>query len=148
MFYVVKRNTFLISEIRFTYKFVIPDTKTKQNIFLKFLKYWPNSHDFNKLVIKAKMHPKIYFLKFSLLYENTIWFLALRNLTVCMKQIFFLMFWWKPGILIPNLYFYDIKIQINIKQNLVEKYTKELQFQNKNFFLIFSFPFLGPDPAI
>jgi hypothetical protein len=44
--------------------------------------------------------------------------------------------------------FYDIKIEINIKQNLVEKYTKELQFQNKNFFLIFSFPFLGPDPAI
>ena len=60
------------------------------------------------------------------------------------------MFWWKPGILIPNLYFYDIKIQINIKQNLVEKYTKELQFQNKNFFfnIFISFSFLGSDPAI
>jgi hypothetical protein len=48
------------------------------------------------------------------------------------------------------LYFYDIKIQINIKQNLVEKYTKELQFQNKKFFfnIFFSFSFLGPDPAI
>jgi hypothetical protein len=32
-----KENTFLISEIRFTYKFVIPDIKTKQNkIFVVF----------------------------------------------------------------------------------------------------------------
>ena len=31
-----------------------------------------NSRDFNKLVIKAEMHAKIYFLKFSLLYDNTI----------------------------------------------------------------------------
>jgi len=57
------------------YKFVIPDTKTKQIyiFFLEFMKYWPNSRDFNKLVIKAKMHAKTYiFLKFSLLYENTI----------------------------------------------------------------------------
>jgi hypothetical protein len=30
-------------------------------IFLEFLKYWPSSHDFNKLVIKAKMHAKIFF---------------------------------------------------------------------------------------
>jgi hypothetical protein len=29
-------------------------------------------------------------------------------------------FWRKSGILIPDLYFYDIKIQTNIKQNLVE----------------------------
>jgi hypothetical protein len=50
------------------------------------------------------------------------------------------MFRRKPDILIPNLYFYEIKIQINIKQNLVEKYTEELQFQNI-FFLIFSFFF-------
>jgi hypothetical protein len=24
------------------------------------LKYWPNPHDFNKLVIKVKMHAKVY----------------------------------------------------------------------------------------
>jgi hypothetical protein len=30
-------------------------------IFLEFLKYWHSSHDFNKLVIKAKMHAKTYF---------------------------------------------------------------------------------------
>jgi hypothetical protein len=57
---VYKRTTFLISAIRFTYKFIIQDIKTKQNIFLIFLKYWPSSRDFNKLVIKAKMHANIY----------------------------------------------------------------------------------------
>jgi hypothetical protein len=31
------------------------------------------------------------------------------------------MFLRKPGILIPNVYFYDVKIQTNIKQNLVKK---------------------------
>jgi hypothetical protein len=48
--------------------------------------------------------------------------LTLRDLVVCMKQKK-IMFWRKPGILIPDLYFYGLKIQINIKQNLVEKYT-------------------------
>jgi hypothetical protein len=41
------------------------------------------------------------------------------------------MFWRKPGILIPNVYFYDVKIQTNIKQNLVKKYVEESQiFEN------------------
>jgi hypothetical protein len=44
------------------------------------------------------------------------------------------MFWRKPGILIPDVYFYDVKMQINIKQNLVEKYAEELQIF-KNIFL-------------
>jgi hypothetical protein len=44
------------------------------------------------------------------------------------------MFWQKPGILIPDLYFYGIKIQTNIKKNLVEKYIEKLQFQNKKIF--------------
>ena len=51
---IKKKTTFLISGIRLTYKFVIPNTKRKQNIFLIFLKYGPSSHDFNKLVIKAQ----------------------------------------------------------------------------------------------
>jgi hypothetical protein len=67
---VYKRTIVLISGIRFTCKFVIPDIKRKQNNFFEFLKYWPSSRDFNKLVIKAKMHAKTFFLKFSLLYEN------------------------------------------------------------------------------
>jgi hypothetical protein len=69
---VYVKNIFLISGIRFTYKFVIPYTKRGQKDFLEFLKYWPSSHGLNKLVIKAKMHANTYivFLKFPLLCEN------------------------------------------------------------------------------
>jgi hypothetical protein len=41
------------------YKVVTPYTKKKKN--LKFLKYWPSSRDFNKLVIKANMYANTYF---------------------------------------------------------------------------------------
>jgi hypothetical protein len=41
------------------YKFIILDTKRKKKIGY-FLKHWPSSHGFNKLVIKAKMHAKTY----------------------------------------------------------------------------------------
>jgi len=44
------------------------------------------------------------------------------------------MFWRKPGILIPDVYFYYVKIQINFKQNLVEKYAEELQIFKNIFF--------------
>jgi len=50
---------------------------------------------------------------------------SLRDLAVCMKQKHF--FLRKPGILILDLYFYGIKIQTNIKQNLVEKYGEKSQ---------------------
>jgi uncharacterized protein involved in tolerance to divalent cations len=53
-------------------------------------------------------------------------FLALRDLAVCVKTIFFSMFWWKPGILISDLFLYGVKIQTNIKQNLIEKYAEKL----------------------
>jgi hypothetical protein len=47
--------------------------------------------------------------------------------------------------LIPDLYLYGIKIQINIKQNSVTKYTGKLQIFSKIFFLkIFG---TRPDPA-
>jgi hypothetical protein len=63
----VKKPVFLISGIRFTYKFVIPNIKRKQKDFLEFLKYWPSSHGLNKQVIKAKMHANTYIvLKFPL----------------------------------------------------------------------------------
>jgi len=62
---VYVKKTFLISGKRFMYKLVIPRTK---RFFLEFLKYWPSSHDLNKLVIKAKMHANTYIvLKFLLL---------------------------------------------------------------------------------
>jgi len=61
-----------------TYKVVTLDIKRKQNnFFLKFFKYWPNSRDFNKLVIKAKMHANTYFWNFLFLYSNTIWFIII-----------------------------------------------------------------------
>jgi len=43
------------------YKVVTSNTKTKNIYFLEFLKYWPSSRDFNKLVIKVKMHVNTYF---------------------------------------------------------------------------------------
>jgi hypothetical protein len=59
---VYKRTIVLISGIRFTCKFVPRILKDKQNkIFVVFLKFWPCSLDFNKLVIKAKMHAKTLF---------------------------------------------------------------------------------------
>jgi hypothetical protein len=65
------KNIFLISGIRFTYKFIIQILKEDKRIFLEFLKYWPSSHGSNKLVVTAKVHTNTYiFLKFSLLYEN------------------------------------------------------------------------------
>ena len=146
---VYKRNTFWISGIRFTYKFVISDIKTKQNIFWIFLKYWPSSRDFNKLVIKAKMHAKAFFFwSFLCCMKIEYEFLALRDLAVCKKTktcFFFLMFWQKQGILILDLYFYDVKIQTNIKQNLVEKYVEELQIFKNIFFE--NFFWTGLDPA-
>jgi len=61
---IIKRTTFLISRMCLTYKRIILNIKRKQNrFFLLFLKYWPSSHDFNKLVIKAKMHAKTFFFK-------------------------------------------------------------------------------------
>jgi hypothetical protein len=42
------------------YKFVIPNLKEDKKDFLEFLKYWPSSHGFNKLVIKAEMHVNTY----------------------------------------------------------------------------------------
>jgi len=51
-------------------------------------------------------------------------FFSLRDLDVCMKQTniyIYFMFWQKLSILILDLYFYSIKIQTNIKQNLEGK---------------------------
>jgi len=64
----------LILRIRLTYKFIIFDIKINRLIFLVFLKYRSNSHEFNKLVIKSKNACKyiyiyIYFLNF-LYFKN------------------------------------------------------------------------------
>jgi hypothetical protein len=51
------------------------------------------------------------------------------------KTIFF---YEKLSILIPDLYFYSIKIRTNIKKILVEKYAGKSQFFQKNFFVFFN----------
>jgi len=62
---VYKRTTFLISGIRFTYKFVIPDIKTSKNIcyfsmhfgfnnqFIKVMRTWPIFQKIKKIYILA-----------------------------------------------------------------------------------------------
>ena len=90
------------------------------------------------------MHANTYFLKFSLLYENTIWWFFLETWSYAWKQkhlllLLFLMSWWKPGILILDLYLYNIKIQTDIDQNAVKnlrKITDFLKYFLKNFFLV------------
>ena len=43
------------------YKVIILDIKRKQNNFFEIFEILARSRDFNKLVIKAKMHANIYF---------------------------------------------------------------------------------------
>ena len=52
------------------------------------------------------------------------------------NKIYFFMFCRKPGILIPDLYFYNIKIQTNIDQNALKKYAGNHKF-SENIFLNF-----------
>jgi hypothetical protein len=47
----------------------------------------------------------------------------------------------KPGILIPDLYLYNIKIQTNINQNAVKNIRKNHKFFEKIFGICFG---LGP----
>jgi len=51
------------------------------------------------------------------------------------------MSWQKLGILIPDLYIYNIKIQIDIDQNTVKKYTRKSQIFLKKIRIFFG---LGP----
>jgi len=58
-----------------------------------------------------------------------LFFLFLRDLTVCMKTKHFYFYFFdvlikKQGILIPDLYLYNIKIQTDIDQNAVTNLQK------------------------
>ena len=73
------------------YKFLILDTNRKQNNFLVFLKQRPNSHSFNKLVIKSKNTCKyIYFLNFymELRYDFFYIFERLDRMQIKIKIVF------------------------------------------------------------
>jgi len=62
-------------------------------------------------------------------------FFVLRDLAVCMKTKYF--FLRKPGILIPDLYLYSIKIQTNIDQNAVKNIQENHKFFEKKFRIFF-----------
>jgi len=83
-------------------------------------------------------------------------FLALRHLTVCTKiffsffQFFFVFwkFWWKPGILIPDLYFYDIKYKPILSKKKHKSKSEEISNIEKYFFLFnFFLKWAAPDPT-
>ena len=110
---------FLISGIRFTYKFTIPDTKIKQNkIFCCFFEILANVL---LTLINWLLKPKCN-LKYCFFWhmKNTIWCFRFETLFRMHKNIFFLFFLHcffcifgsfcrKPGILIPDLYFLRCK---------------------------------------
>jgi len=51
----------------------------------------------------------------------------------------------KSCILIPDLYLYDIKIQTNIKQNLIEKFAGKSQIFLKGFLIFFGLGWTWPN---
>jgi hypothetical protein len=137
----------LISEIYLTYKAVTPNIKRKQNNF--FWNFW-NIDLVLVTLINWLFKPKcmlihIFFEIFLVIWKyNMIFF---RDLSVCIKIHFFYfsMFWRKPGILIPDLYLYSIKIQTIIDQNTVKRFGKITNFWN-NLFLKKCFFFrVGPN---
>jgi hypothetical protein len=68
----------LISGIHLTYKVVILDIKRKQNNFFGIFEILASSRDFNKLVIKAKIRDKTFFLyiwRYNMIFFIIIYFL-------------------------------------------------------------------------
>jgi hypothetical protein len=75
---------------------------------------------------------------FFVVWKYDMIFVSLRDLVVYMKTRHFLLFFHinvfaifqrKPGILIPDLYLYSIKIQTNIKQNWYKIHGKITNFE-------------------
>ena len=100
-------------------------------------------------LLKSKCMLKhiIFFFKIFFLWKYNVIFFLFKRLAVCMKTkyifLIFLMFWWKSGILILNLYLYSIKIQTNINQNIVKHLRKNIT----NFKWFFEFFWDRPDSA-
>jgi len=130
---------FLISGIRFTYKFVILDTKTKQHKIFVVFEILANVL---LTLINWLLKPKC-MLKplFFWCMKNTIWFFSFETLGRMHKNIFFLFFNFfaflevlmKTGYFNTEIVFLWCKIQIDINKNDVEKYTgKFVTFWNKH----------------
>ena len=135
----------LISGTRLTYKIITPDIKRKQNkIFYNFWNIGLVLVTLINWLLKPKCMLIHIFLKFSLLYENTIWFFYFwETWPYAWKQNIFYVLTKKKDILIPDLYLYSIKIQTNIDQNAVKYLRKITDFFEINF----EFFFLGLAPA-
>jgi hypothetical protein len=72
---------------------------------------------------------KYIFFNFVVRKYSMSFFLILGDLVVCMKtRHFFSTFRRKPGILIPYLYLYSIKIQTNINQNGIKILKRTTNF--------------------
>jgi len=108
------------------------------------LKYWPSSRDFNKLVIKVKMHANTYFFEiFFVVWKYNMIFYFWETWPYAWKQNIFYVLTKKKDILIPDLYLYSIKIQTNIDQNAVKYLRKITDF----FEISFEIFVLGLGPA-
>ena len=88
--------------------------------------------------------------------ENTIWFFSFEILGCMHKKHFFFKFvfvlfksWWKPCILIPDFYFYDVKyIPILSKKRHKSKRVEIITIEKYFFLLIFFWNGLGrPSPT-
>ena len=87
-----KKTNFLISEVCFTYKFIIPDIKRKQNFFFGFfLNIGLVLMALINLLLKPKCMLKhiLYFYIFFIRKNDIIFFLSWRDLAVCMKTKYF-----------------------------------------------------------
>jgi hypothetical protein len=117
---------------------------------LKILKYWPNSRDFNKLIIKAKMLSNTYFLNFCCMkiwYEFFFW----DTWPYAWKQN--ILFYYYLNVLTKTGYFNTgfISLQYKNKNQYWSKWSKKFaenhRFFEKNFFEFFFYFRAGSNPA-
>ena len=113
------------------YKFVIPDTKRKQNDFFEI--FWNIDQVLVALITwLLKLKYMLTHIFDFLSYENTIWFFVVLRLGHMHENkiffLFFATFRWKP-----DSYPYDIKIQTDTNQNGQKNMQKNHKF-SKWFF--------------
>ena len=117
----------------------------KIKFFLFFWNFGQCSLDFNKLVIKAKMHAKTFF--FWCMKKIQYEFLVLRHLAVCTKKHFFFylfLYSWKSKIGYFNTEFVFLwcKVLPDINHNDIKTTWKNYKW-NKYFFDFLFFEWAG-----
>jgi hypothetical protein len=123
-----------------------PDIKRKQNNF--FWNFWNIGLVLVTLInwlLKPKcmlIHIfKIFFVIWKYNMNFFYYYYYLETWPYAWKQKHSFMSWQKLGILIPDLYIYNIKIQIDIDQNAVKNIRENHKFLKKNLEFFFG---LGP----